>query len=220
MTLCPLCERREPHRPDVCEACRDHHVCDLDELVELWPLVPAAVEPSLALSIWQGQRVSGSREPSAPLVLAALDLALPARGDVSDVYGDQSGAVPVAGVLDVWVRWVAAERAAQGAREALPVPTVVAMATWLRVRADWTCDRFGAITDYAGEVRGCLAEVRRVLRITRQDRHYPVPCPHCGRLALRRRPGGRYIECRFCDRLLDDDAVTDLAEMVESYMSD
>lgn len=220
MTLCPLCDRREPYRPQACGPCRGYHVDDLDELAELWPLVPAAAEPSLALSIWRGQRVSGSREQAAPIVLAAVDLALPPGGDVSDGYGDQIGAVPVAGLLDTWVREFVALRGAQGVRDTLPAPTVPALVGWLRPRVEWIFDTAPAFFDYAAEVRGCVAEVRFVLGISRRPTYYPTACPQCRRLGLYRRPGGRYVECGDCGCLLDDQGVTDLVETVEATMSE
>lgn len=200
--ICVICQCRECERAQVCNPCRRWLAADLGQLAGLSRLLPAASAPS------------GDLEGGIPLRIDAVDLSLPAVGGASaeaihDPHRDQCGEVPIAAVLDGWVQdWAIA----RGKGEGLPTPIVPVLCSWLLVRLNDECDQHPAIDEFAREVRGLLAAVRRVLS-TEPARtvRYGAPCPRCGTKTLRRMVGAQWIECGGCGRLWGEE---DYAELV------
>lgn len=163
----------------------------------------------------KGGRVSGSRETPTPLRIDPADLTASARvlaltnlreryrsPPYAEHHADQIGHLPVATVLDGWVRdW----RGLRDRGEGLPDPTVPELAAWLGNRVEWACDEHPAI----GECMDELGQVRSVLRgalglIEVPDYKYGVPCPACDALTLVRLNGSEWIECD-CGELMSPD---------------
>jgi ribosomal protein L37AE/L43A len=230
-TLCSDPERRRlPDRPPVCEACRSwlaKLIGDLRILAEqLATPEPAVRDDRVSLTLrWRdpvahlfpsapvpGQptgphvaSVPGSRPPTA---LDPIDLALPARQGsrgpaARGVLGldyEQGGNLSLATALDTWVRDWAVLR---GKGEGLPAPTVDALTRWLANRVEWACDEHPGIDEFAAEIREYCGTLRRVLGVSeRAEYHDGVACAGCGQRALYRRPGGDWIECGGCPRLI------------------
>lgn len=120
--------------------------------------------------------------------------------------GDQIGLLPVATVLDQWVRdWISHDWCPG---DHLPVPTVVTLVDWLGKRLDVACDRHDAIDEFADEIRDLLHACHRVRDNVPARPEYldGVPCSGCDLMALSRKPGDRYrAECGNCGRLYTDD---------------
>jgi ribosomal protein L37AE/L43A len=70
---CPICDKREPRYPQVCEVCRARLAAQLWELTDLYSVASAALVPGSRA----GQRVSGSRERGLPLSAGVVDLLTP-----------------------------------------------------------------------------------------------------------------------------------------------
>lgn len=192
--LCVICQHRTPEQPMVCDGCRRRMIDDLTNLVAAWQSLSA--EPGKGATV----RVSGTREKPLGVKVAALDLMLPARHirPIRDIYGDQTGAQPVAVLLDSWVRDWAELRG-----EHLPAPTVSNLAAWLDIRLDWACDEHPAIDDYAREVRGalsaCLAAIDALP--AKPELCDGVACQWCDMRALWRAQGR--IGCANCGRIYE-----------------
>jgi ribosomal protein L37AE/L43A len=200
--VCVVCQRRPYERAQVCNPCRKWLARDLGEIAGLAALLPLVTAPTRSV------------EGGIPLRIAAVDLALPAvggasAGTVCDPYRDQYGEIPVAARLDSWAQDWAITR---GLGEHLPVPTVNALVGWLLNRVEDECDQHPAIDEFAGEIRGLLATIRRTLS-TEAPRavRYAAPCPRCGTETLRRTIGADWIECESCGRLWGEE---DYAELV------
>lgn len=108
---------------------------------------------------------------------------------------DQDGALPVAAVLDQWVRdW----------RDRLGVPLppaeVPALVSWLSVNLPWAIDNHGAIVDFNEEVTLLLYALRSLLNVSRKPIYLNEACPTCNTTSLRRDPGGGDVECGNCHR--------------------
>ena len=197
---CVVCQRRTPERPMVCDGCRRRIDVDLSEIVDLYALLPTALEPGPST----GQRVSGSREAPLPLRVDPLDLALPVRnpGPVRDDARLQTGHQPVA--VRLW--WIVDDwRSVRGQGERQPEPTVVTLTGWLRHRLDWACDHHPAIDEAAAELRTMTGELRAVLGRSELRHRLPAPCPDCDMLTLYRDDGSDYVECGSCHRLWTED---------------
>lgn len=211
MSVCVVCQRRQPERPTVCDGCRARLAVQLAEVADLHAALPDVLEPARKGT----QRVSGSREAPLPLRVDVLDLSLPLRGSqaVHDPHGDQTGSLPVATVLDAWARDWAETR---GKGERLPVPTVAVLARWLGDRLGWACDEHPAVDEFAAELGTTLAALRGVHGLTRLRHRLPAPCPSCELLLVYRDDGADWIECGGCHRLWSEDEwarlVTVLAE--------
>jgi hypothetical protein len=119
---------------------------------------------------------------------------------------DQVGHVPIAQVLDSWVRDWIRER---DLREHRPVPTVPVLIGWLYDRLDWACDRYVAVEDFAGSISEVIGHARGALGLCdpQPELCVGVPCRNtrCGLRTLYRTPGDPYVECISCRALLDDD---------------
>lgn len=210
--LCPVCTKRE-RRPNAmtCEHCPATITRNLREIRDLYPLLAAATTPGQGTA---GPHVSGSREAPVPVLLHVVDLAAPADDrTVSDPYGDQTGAVSIASVLDGWVSdWIDHRRKG----EHQPLPTVPELARWLLVRVDDACDTHPAVDEFAREVFGLVCAVRVALQISRRPESLHTPCPTCEMLSLKRAPGADHVECRNCGRLWTEDEYARLAVVAAS----
>lgn len=87
---CPVCVKREPRQPQVCDACRARVAAHLWELSDLYEVGHAALLPGSR----GGQRVSGSRERGLPLSAGVMDLLTPVV---------RIGGVPVESTRDTMV---------------------------------------------------------------------------------------------------------------------
>jgi hypothetical protein len=203
--LCVVCQRRHYERPNVCEPDRAGMPRLLDDIVELYALLPAALMPGSD----GGEKVSGSREAPLPLRVDVLDLTMPARTMNLTGHGrhhlvDQVGTIAVASILDTWVRDWAELRG-----DHLPVPTVASLAGWMRERLDWACDEHPAIDDWAAEMRALVGSLRAATG-QRTDRRVIGRCPTvdedsgqpCG-ATLTADPWIDIIECPRCSTRWD-----------------
>lgn len=201
--VCPV------YRPDAdarvtsyglaCVPCRNRLAGDLADLARLFPLLQHAIVPG---SSGAGERVSGSREAPLPVRVDLLDLGLPPRsGVVHDPHGDQTGAVPIASVLDQWVRdW----HETIGGNAPLPVPTVPSLVGWLRSRDrfEWALTYHAALDEFAREIRQMAGALRSALCVSRPTIKFTIPCPRCEvRALVRDAAGGDYVECAACHTL-------------------
>jgi len=158
-----------------------------------------------------GAPVSGSREAPIPINLDPVDLTL--RAGPSSIYDptgqgwrDQIGQVPVATMLDSWVRdWISY---AWCPADHLPVPTVVTLVGWLDKRLEAACDQHPAIDDFAREIRATLHACQRAAGEA-SDLKKLGHCPEildngstCGQM-LYVHPYADLIECRRCGRRWD-----------------
>jgi hypothetical protein len=211
--LCPQRHRGEPEhyeRANACQPCRVWLDGLLRDVGDLWARLPEALPPVSG----HGPRVSGSREAPIPLRVDVLDLGLRTRKGsrgpfVRGVLGlddDQTGHLSAGTILDTitgaWIgeTWCRATR--------LPVPTVPALAQWLRRWADDACDRHTAIDEDAADLRELRSTLRSVLGDRSQrPEHMSAPCPGCDLLTLVRRPGEDLVECADddCRRVLTGD---------------
>jgi hypothetical protein len=212
--VCPQLRIGPPHaydRPRVCQACRNRLAHLHDDLADAYAQLE--LEPSANRSDGRG-----TRTPPLPLKVDTLDLTLPARTrPVSDRYGDQTGHVSVAAVLDTWARdW----QDVRGQGETLPPPSVANLLRWLTDRLDWACDRHPAVDEYAGELARLVATVRRVagLNPAPAELKYGVPCRHCGQLGLYQWPGSERIECGACPALYTVGEYRQWAELVAGWI--
>jgi len=121
---------------------------------------------------------------------------------------DQIGHLPLAAVLDGWVRtW----RDARNAGEGLPDVHIATMCRWLHTRIDWACDEFPAIADFAEEIRSYRSAMAGILGLVDVPEYkWGVACPKCKSLTLFRRIGGRpdgslWVECSTCPAMLSPD---------------
>lgn len=109
--------------------------------------------------------------------------------------GDQVGEPSVPAVLDSWATdWQSYEWST------LPVPTVPALAGWLKARLEWACDEHPAIGDFAAELAGLVARIRPLA--PRAELKRGVPCRECDKVTLYRWPGSDYVECGSCPVLM------------------
>lgn len=200
MSDCVICLRRPVERGLVCEPDRAWLERLPAQIAELYPDLAGALERGSA----GGPKVSGSRERPIPLRLAPLDLSLPhhrrlpdgsPRPDsVLDVYGDQTGDIPVTTTLDLWVRDWAASREQW---EQLPRPLVADLCAWLGLRTEWACDHHPAVDEYAAELRALLGRMRAALGLTEPGAELcsGVPCRRCDLMAVYLLPDSPYREC-------------------------
>lgn len=120
---------------------------------------------------------------------------------------DQIGHLPLAAVLDSWVRdW----REIREAGEGLPDAHIADMTRWLQTRTDWACDNLDAeiLVSFADEIRSYRSAMAGILGIVDvPDYKYGVACPKCASLTLFRRIGGPadgslWVECSTCTAML------------------
>lgn len=124
-------------------------------------------------------------------------------GDVGDpamtTPQDQVGYLPVASVLDQWVRdWVTT----RGRGEHLPVATVDVLTRWLANRVDWACDGHPAVDVFAAEMRELRSALNGVLGYHDWPTRKDAPCPKCDQRDLYVRNGSEWVECGSCDDVM------------------
>jgi predicted Zn-ribbon and HTH transcriptional regulator len=216
--VCPADRKRLPRAGLVCDGCARRLVAQLAELPELVDELAArelelgthGLDPvgvmfpaASVVSKAKAQRVSGTRERPVPLSLDAVDLTSRARGGfVRDALGDQTGQHSVATILDLWVHDL---RAQHHAHELLPTARVPDMVAWLVDRIPDACEHFGAIGDFAAEVRRMRSALRAQLGLVAYDDELKdgVQCPKCdSRAALHQANGSDWVECWVCGVLL------------------
>lgn len=201
--LCIVCSQVEPDNPPVCTRDRLRLAQALWELRDLHALLPFALVPG------QGARQPGRvQQVEAPLPLRDMALDLNGRtatygfrDSVQDYRGDQTGAQPVAAILDSWARdWSAIRE-----DEELPDPTVDALVAWLSRRLPWALDVHPAIDEFARELTVLLYTCRTVLAVSEKPIYSPDACPSCSTAALRRQPGDARWRCRECKEEVEVD---------------
>lgn len=176
--LCVICKRRQYERAMVCNGDRHGLAVQLAEIRERYQLLPAALDVHH---------------------LDVIDLTLPARvATVHDEHHDQRGLIPAAALLDSWARdWIGT---LPDVGEHLPAPTVPQLTDWLGTRLQIACDHHLAVDEFAREIRGLLASIRRALNRDLSPVRYRASCPYCGTRTLQREPGADWIECKGVDR--------------------
>lgn len=135
-------------------------------------------------------RVSGSREPAAPVRLDVLSMINPAAEHVTDPDGDQIGPPSIPTTLKSWA-WLIAEHRGLVYPEKAGVDELT---EWLLRHLDWATTR-PWVTDMMSE----LAELRQAAHALAPWRKHVQemvgPCPSCGKRALIHVAGEPYIEC-------------------------
>ena len=167
--------------------------------------VPAGPIPA-APNVSRIHRVPpGSRPPTS---LDGLDLTASARHGSTGPHARgtlglddvQAGRLPLATMLDGWVReWIAAR--AQGEHQ--PPATVGALTRWLGDRAEWACDQYDEVDDFTRDLVQYQAQMRAVLgQSTRPEYKDGVACPQCQTRTLIRKVTSEYIECTTCQHMM------------------
>jgi hypothetical protein len=136
-------------------------------------------------------RVSGSSEQSLGVRIPVLDLIGPANpGTVHDTFGDQSGLVSVATVLDSWATDWAELRG-----EARPLPTVARLSEWLLNRLPWASEHHPALADFSQDLHRTAWALRAANGdLPGDDEHKDgIECAKCDHMTLF--DVGDFIEC-------------------------
>jgi hypothetical protein len=194
--LCPTTDRagntREPNwASEGTQTCEGHYerlTRALEVIPWQWSILSAAPKTGKG-----GARVTGSSEQSLGVSIPVLDLMGPANtGAVHDLYGDQTGMVSVASILDGWVADWADTR---GKGETKPVPTVPRLTEWLAKRLDWAAREHPALDDFAADIRRTVAALRAANGdLPQEDEHKDgIECAKCDRMSLY--DTGDFIEC-------------------------
>ncbi len=160
-------------------------------------LTPAAPIAGLA----GGGRGTNPPESRPPVSLDPLDIAgransgswTPYAKGVNGLDADQIGYLPLATVLDLWVRcWCAA----RGRGEVGSGADVDTLTHWLSERLNWACDEYLDIAEMAEHLHVYRRTMRALLGLNDFPRRYPdVPCPECDERDLHRMNGCLWIEC-------------------------
>lgn len=198
----------------VCTHCQPRTIGHLAEIPVQYSLLDATQGTSPAEA-----RISGSTERSLGVRESILDLIV-TTPDTDGVHAwtenngeyvapreeraDQIGQIPVARVLDSWVKdWIATK----GQRENRPVPTVERLCVWLTHRWDWACQHYLAVDDFAREIRSLNSALLTANGNTKAvpEHKVGVPCPRCDYMTLYRQAGDDYVECGTCPNLLTPD---------------
>lgn len=178
----------------ICTWCRDKRVArDLNAAPTLYTQLRLAVVPGKSK---REDKVSGSRTPAVPLVLAMLDQAT----RLFDALQDWADVVRVAAQL--------APRPAGHTREGWSVNTSVAL---LLPRLDQAC---AVAPTLAVELGAETQSARGMLQITRLVHRLDVPCPDCDLKALVREDGAAYIRCRACGACWAEELYQSLARVI------
>jgi helix-turn-helix protein len=182
---CIICKHREltPDRPQVCTWCQrlmDRQLRLVERAAPLLEVV-ASSEPTRA-----GQ-----------LDLTAVDLATPGYPRVYiGTREDRAGHKPAAARLAFW--------AEDWSGRPIWSADAVSIAAFLRRGLRWACASHPGVDEFARELRGLYAELRRALHRDLSGHRYAAPCPHCGHRTLIRYPGADWIECGPCEALYDE----------------
>lgn len=147
--------------------------------------------------------VSGSRSAPIPINVDAVDLTGAARNaPATGSPGDQVGFLPVATVLDGWVRYT---RAVLHPDFSLPSNDVDSLVQVLHRDIDDMCDRMPAdVVQLATDLKALIAAMRMILR---ESEPVPQPllgvrCEHCQKMStLVPWLTGEYTECAACGQL-------------------
>lgn len=208
--LCVLqCGRTYEH-PNVCNPDRRW----LAQLLHDIPPLHQRLGEALQKTASHTQRVSGTRNPPAPINLDSVDLSGPARPAalrlatraMLDGDEDAVGHLSVATTLDAMARdWRDVLKI--GAR--LPVPTVPELASWLATRLDEACNRHPAIDEDAQLLRKIRSQLRHELGESppRLEWCFGVACKRCDLRSLYRTED--WIACGSCGILLSEDEYQD-----------
>lgn len=219
VTPCPICTPhrttpRYPTRPQTCDPCRTWLTNTLQTIPALHHTLENTNPAHAALAANQGTRVSGTTEGHAPTNIDTLDLTSTARipNPIAGWNDDQTGHLPVASILDTWVRDWANQR---GKGEKLPIPTVPELSNWLTNRLEDACDNHPSIEEFAEDLRALRSTLMAANGlIDIPDYKKGIPCPSCDYLALVRHNGSDWIECDHCNRLLTADEYTRWTELL------
>jgi hypothetical protein len=167
------------------------------------PLQITVLEASLQRETTGQPSGRGTRTAPLPGREDVINLIGPAAwGTVTDRHRDQTGAVPIVGVLTSWVRLICEERRWDGPDTA----SIQAYAAWLAhpPLLDWT-----ARQGWAGEMRDELASLMSAVRTATsvRPRRRPIaqPCPRCDALTLTRVDGDTYADCADCGAMYSRD---------------
>ncbi|MEU7066922.1 hypothetical protein [Streptomyces sp. NPDC046161] len=164
-------------------------------------------EGSMQREVGGGGR-TGTRTAPLPGRLDTLNLVGPAAaGTVVDPHGDQTGDMPIAGVLSSWVLLIAEERPAR-----LPQrQTEEALADWLIPHLGWSSQQpwSGELHD---ELHGMMRAIWGITALQPRTRAISRPCPRCDRLELSRTDGDQYTRCGFCGTSYTTQELNDDAE--------
>lgn len=190
------------------------HVCNPDrrwlaQLLHDIPPLHQRLGEALQKTASHTQRVSGTRNPPAPINLDSVDLSGPARPAalrlaaraILDGDEDAVGHLSIATTLDAMARdW----RDVLSPAEHLPVPTVLALAQWLANRLEQACDTHPAIDEDATTLKHLRATLRAQLgeQPQRPQPLYGIPCPKCDLRALYRDTD--WIACSNCGQLTSE----------------
>ncbi|MFK4096708.1 hypothetical protein [Streptomyces anthocyanicus] len=138
------------------------------------------------------ERVSASKEAPIPLRLDVLNLLGPSA-DAVLTGEDQTGPVPVVGVLSAWSDLVAEQTRQQPVNR-----TVTGLTQHLIDHVEWAC-RQEWVADFAEELEGLTKTLRRVSGVEPVRILLPVTCPTCDlRTMVREESSGWAAECRYC----------------------
>jgi len=169
LVLCIVCPAyratpREVSFPQVCDADRDRLAEDLAAVPGLAALAPGRVELERGTP---GAAVSGSKDPPAPVNLAALGITAPAyrRGVrarwLTGPATDQIGLRPPIVTLD---QWAADWWATRASGDPVPPPDLAEIVNWLSERLGWACDNHPAIDEFARDVKAMVRALRGIVR--------------------------------------------------------
>lgn len=188
----------------VCLGCELRMAEQLSALARGVPLleVVAGVEPTL-----RGGLNIDAIDLTAPGTVRIVDhyTATDSFGMATGPIADQVGHNAVARQLAMWVRvWTGREVWSADA---------ASIADLLRRELARACrdEPAESIALYAKHLRLLYAAVRAALGRNLEPVHFGAPCPHCGRMSLRRIVGGDWIECGPCQALWDEEEYFEVA---------
>lgn len=206
---CLLCRWRTPVdiRSRVCGPCVIRQIRLLGEIPSLYALLPAALDTNPVVVIdltfppYGGASARAVRRCEECVKRGRPSWVIPCTHR-KPVLADQIGEIPVAAILDSWVRdW----HETLGYPDPPKVPTVMRLANWLQIHLAQACRDHLAVDEYAGEIRHLAATMRRAINRDLSPVRYEAPCPYCQTQTLKREPGGDWIECGDCGRLWGED---------------
>lgn len=196
---CRGCAPREAEHGLLCQPC----AWRLGDWLDPTPPPASGPWPSSLLTAWHrlgmelgglsgitydSDRVGLTREPPTPLHLARHD----ARAMIETR-------------LTLWCRAWCEERSLRGPDTWTPPAVVAYLGGWIDGLCAWP-----AIADMWGELAECMADAHALAPWRAAVRHCDgVPCPHCGRKALRVYSGDSWVTCGTCGALVHRDAYTE-----------
>lgn len=186
----PRCRRGEPRQAAtgrlICNIC----VVRLQRDLEITPRLMRWLEQHKAPGQSGGDRVGGSREAGTPARLDVLSMlndgATPIHGDDDDQIGPPS----IPSTLRNWA-WLIAEQRGLIYPERADVEE---LSEWLLRHLDWVTGQ-PVIYDMIGEIAALRRWAHGLAPWAVHVQELVAPCPECGKRALIRTAGERYIEC-------------------------